>query len=263
MLLQPLRTAICIALSVTTLSGFGQLHIDGNVDMSNAPSGEQTISGLADPLHKDDLSAMGFAASGRAFWYVIDQHQFDTVRLVGAIPFGRPENGLLIRYRSDVEAPGDFFIGFKDSLAWPVLDSEGRSLTEGRFNANQVVQFQWQDSAFFLANAPTSTCPSGFLQVSGSLCIQQSDNSLVNWYEANASCEAKGAGLCTFAEYVHACRVLGSQMTGLFNNWEWIDDTSDHTHTADQAGRWDCHSNRSRGATYQDFANFRCCYLLR
>lgn len=241
----------------------GQLHVSGDLDLSRASNGSQTISGLAQPDSSHSLTPLQSSASGWAHWYQVSNQQADTIRLVGDVAMPTPQNGLMIRFQAASDAYPGLYVGYQNSPSYRLLDSEKNELTQGRFRSGQIIQAQWQDSAFFLSNAPTSGCPSGYLNVNGSFCIQQDDNASVDWFQANAACETQGASLCTFADYIHACRAVGTQMNGLFNNWEWIDDTSDHTHTADQAGRWNCFSNRSRGATNVDFANYRCCYLLK
>ncbi len=49
----------------------------------------------------------------------------------------------------------------------------------------------------------------------------------------------------------------------LATEWEWIDDTSNHTHTANQVGRFSCQSQRSANVIVTMTGNTRCCYRTR
>ncbi len=258
-----MRITLLIFGWLLSLLSWGQVEIDGNIDFSNAPVGEQHVSGLGQPTTASSLVSLNAAVAGVAHWCSTVSMTQDTIILQPSIEVSQLSNGLLLRFIADTLSFGDTWIKLATMPAAPLRDKDKKALTRGRFYTQEVLQIQWQDSVFILTNPPASECPAGYLRLTEALCIQQSDNQLADWFEANDACEKQGSSLCTFAEYIHACRTLDNDLIGLFNNWEWIDDTSDHTHTADQVGRFTCSSNRSRGATHQDFANYRCCYLIR
>ena len=258
-----MKWPLLISFLIMNAASSAQVEIDGSIDLSNAPIGERHISGLGVPTTESSLSSLNSAVEGWAHWCAITSIEQDTITLQPRLKIGERQNGLLLRFIADTLNSGDTWIALPNSSPTRLIDKEGNELTRGRFSTREVLQIQWKDSVFILTNPPPSECPSGYLQLTETMCIQRSDNSSVDWFQANDACTKQGGSLCTFAEYIHACRSMGSELTGLFNNWEWIDDTSDHTHTADQVGRFTCHSNRSRGATHQDFANYRCCYSIR
>lgn len=239
-----------------------QVEIDNSIDFNSTIASERQVQGLASPVDGTNLISMGATVSGTVNWCSITRTA-DTLILQPVFEPNLRLNGQLFRFLMDANSTGDTWIGSPGFSTARLLDGDGSLITEGMLRQGETIQVQWKDSVYYLLNPPPSICPTGFIRINETLCIQSSDNTLVDWYEANEICDEKGGRLCTWGEYIHACQSHGPQMTGLFNNWEWMDDSSDHTHTADQVGRWACHSNRSKGATHQEFANFRCCYLLR
>ena len=254
-----MRILIGISLILLTAGVSAQVEINRAITFG---SGTNQVQGLASPTAEQNLSSLGSIKSGFVHWCAVNRSA-DTLELSPGYPVDSRVDGQLLRFAMDMNSPGDTWVKVGSFPSSQVLDGDGNPIGESILRQGEIVQIQWIDSAYVLANPPSRSCPSGYIKVSESLCIQSSDNTDVDWFEANEKCDEQGARLCTWAEYIHACLNHGGQMTGLFNNWEWLDDTSDHTHTADQVGRFTCHSNRSRGATHQDFANFRCCYLLR
>ncbi|HMC96641.1 MAG TPA: hypothetical protein VKG92_03250, partial [Flavobacteriales bacterium] len=124
----------------------------------------------------------------------------------------------------------------------------------------EVMQVQGR---FVLLNASEFGCPPGSVAANDHLCIGIGTVSNLLYYEAVDLCANRGGNLCTWDEYYTACVVAQSQLTSLFNNWEWLDDTSNHTHTANQAGRLTCKSQRSESLLDERKGEARCCFHLR
>jgi hypothetical protein len=133
----------------------------------------------------------------------------------------------------------------------------------GELLPGAAVEAQYADSVFILLHRAESGCPPGYLPVNGNFCIQQTDVDGHSWFEAVRYCTDVGARLCTWDEYYNACMAWTGTLVETFDDWEWADGTSDHTHTAVQCGRWQCYSERSVGATDGDVHSTRCCYRLR
>lgn len=249
--------AFCIGITLAA-----QVEIDNKIEFNSTDTLERQVEGLALPESEGALLSMDAARSGYVHWCTTSRLG-DSLQLIPSIPISSLSNGALFRFIVDQINPEGLWLSLPGTNRHELVNQDGHSLNSNSLRAGEVVQVQWKDSLFYLQVAPPRTCPSGFLKASETMCIQAHHNSNVDWFQANEICDELGGRLCTWGEYIHACRTLQNDMTGLFDNWEWIDDTSDHTHTADQVGRWTCSSNRSRGATDQDIANFRCCYLLR
>jgi hypothetical protein len=123
----------------------------------------------------------------------------------------------------------------------------------------------YADTAFFISGRAPQSCPDGFLAVNGQYCIQRNDTLNVSIFTATRWCNDRGARLCSWGEYMHGCSVNQAVMEGMFDDWEWIDDTNDHTHTADQSGRYQCRSMRNTSAIEDNnnYGRVRCCLTLK
>lgn len=175
------------------------------------------------------------------------------------------QNGLELRFMPNASAAGAVTINVDGLGAKRLYRTDGMFPAFGELAPGRISTIVYQDSAFFLMDRPRENCPSGFYDVNGQYCIQRNDTLSLSVFNATKWCGDRGARLCTWGEYIHACTVHQSAMEGMFDEWEWIDDSSDHTHTGVQAGRWQCRSERSFVAAENpnNYAQVRCCYSIR
>jgi hypothetical protein len=256
-----MRTLATIVLFGLAITSFGQVRVDKSLVLSAADSTLRAVEGLAPATQDDALITLGDAQSGAYRW---GQASGTGMAITLALdpPCTEYRSGLTVRFMPALPGYGAVTLNVDGLGARPIYRSDGLRVSTGQLQPGLVAEAIYADTAFFLQHRAEAGCPAGYLQAGGDLCIMQNDTLYMSVYNATRWCTDRGARLCKWDEYIQACIALQTQMSGLFNEWEWIDGTSDHTHTANQAGRWQCRSQRGWGAaeTVNNYAEVRCCF---
>ncbi|QQR85772.1 MAG: hypothetical protein IPJ76_14345 [Flavobacteriales bacterium] len=262
MLLQQMRSIAIIVPLISCAVATGQLTIDKPIVLTGATTNDRRIEGLGTAHDITDLATLGDAQNGRLL-FGATAGTGNAVQLTLQPPTSAYMNGLRVRWIGLVENTGAVTIDVDGLGARPLRDRAGLPLNIGALRAGQVVEVLYADSVFILTSGEPQGCPEGYLAANANFCIMQNEGPELNWFEAAAYCADQGAALCTWDQFLFSCRSLQGQMNDLFDNWEWIDDTSDHTHSADQINRWSCISMFNISASLTDLGRTRCCYPLR
>jgi hypothetical protein len=254
-----MRTAITSAalLLATTLAA--QVVVDTSIELTG-PDGERRIDGLAAPLEGSAAITVGTALLGSGHWAnatVLD----DTLQLTPTPAIEAMGNGLLLRFLVPAPLAGALFIEVEGFDPLPLRRPDGLAPLPGQLQDGVVAEIILHDGDFILTAPASRGCPSGWLAVHEGLCIEEEDSPGLNFHEAALHCAERGGRLCSWDEYHVACTLLQGQLLGLFDGWEWIDDTSNHTQTGDQVGNVDCFTQRSAGPLTPFQA--RCCMKPR
>jgi len=223
---------------------------------------QRRLDGLGAPL--DGTSAVTVDGAVRDGWrWCQAQRVADTIELTVVPAVQIQRNGLLLRFQVPQDLSGRLWARVQGGGAYPLLRSDGVNPVWGQMVTGRIAEVLFANERYTLLNLPESDCPPGTLSVNANLCIDEMSvaNQLI--YQAMDRCARRGGKLCTWDEYYAACTLLGTQLTGMFNEWEWIDDTSNHTHTADQSGRFTCTSQRSQSVLLERVGETRCCYHKR
>lgn len=262
MLLQQMRSVAVVGALACCASVAAQLTIDKPVVLTGATANDRRIEGLGTPQDITDLVTIGAAQDG-SLLFGTTAGTGNAVQLALQPPTNAYVNGLRVRWIGLVENTGPVTLDIDGLGAAPLRDRTGLPLSTGALRAGQVAEAIYADSVFILTTAEPSGCPEGYLPANANFCIMQNEGPELNWFEAAAYCSDQGAALCTWDQFLFSCQALQGQMNDLFDNWEWIDDTSDHTHSADQINRWSCISMFNISASLTDLGRTRCCYPLR
>lgn len=254
-------TPLLLALSTGLCA---QVRVDAPVRLVAGDTTDRTIDGLAPAAQEDALMRFDAARSGAAHW-AIAGGTAAAVTLTMDPPATGYRDGMRVRFLPTLVNGPSITFNVDGLGPVPVLGSEGRPPVVGELVPGRVAEAIYADSIFVMNSRAPEGCPTGFLQANERLCMQEDDGANVSIFTAIQQCANKGAGLCTWGEYIQACTALSGQLIDAFNDWEWIDDTSDHTHTANQAGRYYCAQQRSIGAVDHPtaYARARCCYRIR
>lgn len=257
-----MRRALIIAAVLLGSMARGQVQLDKPLVLTGASASDRRIDGLAPADNANSLvtvaaaqdGSLVFATAGGTANAVVLQMQPATSA------YG---NGLRLRWLASAPNTGPVTIDVDGLGAMPLRDRTGLSVAAGALRTGVPAEVQFADSVFILLNGEASKCPEGFVQANTNLCVLQDEGPVLSWFGAAEYCAERGASLCTWDQYLFTCQSLQGQLTGLYDDWEWIDDTSDHTHSADQIGRWTCGSMFNISATLTDLGTTRCCYQLR
>ena len=256
-----MRSLSVIALMLLTAVVTAQVQVDKALRATSSDAGERQIDGLAPPVQEDALMTLGNAQDGAVHWAQV-AGTVNAITLALDPPATAYDNGMLLRFLPTVNATGPVTLNVNGLGARKLLRPDLLSVSAGQVRSGSPVEVQYADSVFILLSRAEGGCPPGYLLVTSQYCIQQGENNNQTWLAAVSYCADRGARLCTWDEYFHACTLHSATMTGMFDDWEWYDDTADHTHTAVQGGRWTCQSERSVGIVGEIHAS-RCCYRLR
>jgi hypothetical protein len=257
MLHEPMnRTLACLAVLVTTFS-HGQVVIDVPINLSGSEE-QRMIEGLAEPVQDDALLSRSAHLRGTAHWTEAAAVT-GGISLTGAAGATTFPTGSLLRFLSPTDASSAITVQVNNGPPVPLVRPDGLPLVRGDLVQGAIGEIMAVDGQWVLMSPRSPNCPPGSIAVNERYCmdIGQSAGSMT-FYAAMDHCASRGGRLCKWDEYFHACTTLGPQLTGLFNDWEWIDDTSNHVHIGDQAGRTTCMSQRSETISFTYPA--RCCY---
>ncbi|WKZ66927.1 MAG: hypothetical protein QY325_03145 [Flavobacteriales bacterium] len=258
MMKRTLPLAFSLVTAAQTVSA--QVRLDVPLVLTG-PEQERAVVNLAEPA--SGTAAITVGGSVRAAWAWGEPTIQDTViALQLSPPATSYAEGMLVRFRVPGPLAGQLHIAVDGLPPLPLVRPDGLPVALGQLEAGTVAEVIQAEGRFTLLSAAERSCPSGFVQVNPSYCIESSPGSAQGtWLWAIGQCASRGGRLCTWGEYASACMLLGNQLSGMFSSWEWIDDTSNHTHGADQAGRTTCMSQRTTLVSQPGRA--RCCYHLR
>ncbi len=183
------------------------------------------------------------------------------ITLASTIPVEEYHAGMILRFIWPQDLHGPIDLRTEGLPELPLLRTDGLAFSPGQLAPGTVAEIVQAVDRWILLGPGAHGCPPGALPVHARLCMDQSSSGLLSIYNAMDHCQAKGGKLCTWDEYYAGCQSLQGQLNGAFTEWEWLDDTSNHTHTADQAGRYTCMSQRSSNPVLVQ-GKARCCYRL-
>jgi hypothetical protein len=238
----------------------GQVDLDTRIEFTGPPA-QRGVDGLAPATVNTSAITVEASLLGTPHW--------GTATISGSLisveQTVNPEAhhiGQLIRFVAPASVHGaiQLRIGLLPPL--PLLRSDGQTVASGQVRSGAVVEVVNAGEHWVLVAPGEGNCPPGSLQVQDNLCMDAAPASLRSVYEAADLCLEKGGKLCTWGEYYLGCTVLAGQLQGMFQEWEWLDDTSNHTHTADQGGRNTCRSQRASNPVLVQ-GRVRCCYRPR
>lgn len=262
MLREPLISAFCACLMGALTTGWAnaQIAVDAPVVLTGTAD-QRAIDGVAPPTHGTSAITVEGSVLASYMWATSSQTG-NVINLSTTPSVTEYADGLNLRFLVSTPAWGALQVSVDGLPALPLINPDGLPLHRGQLEAGTLAEVLYSGGQYILLSGPERTCPSGFSRVNDEYCIETNPPSTAGtWQWAIAKCTSLGGNLCTWGEYASACTILGNQLTGMHQNWEWLDDTSNHTHGADSAGRFTCMSQRTTLITVT--AKARCCFHMR
>lgn len=238
-----------------------QITVDVPVELSG-PNGLRGIDGIGPPVEGSSAITVEGAVLNTWNWAQATM-QADTIALLLTPGLNEQRNGLLIRFVMPTDGSGELFIRAGTFSALPLHRPDGLAPVKGQLVEGLICEIVHVNGVMYLVNALEEGCPPGTLSVHAHLCIEADSYPGLLFFDAATRCHNAGGRLCAWDEYYAACTLLGPSLTGMFNEWEWLDETANHTHTAVQVGRYTCGSQRSQGVLQQRVGETRCCFYPR
>lgn len=259
MLRQPLRTFLATLLfGCCALPALAQVRVQTPVRFTGVP-GERAIDGLGAP-------AMGSAAM-TVQSAVLESWRWCSVAMVGdtielsLVPaVEQLQDGLMARFQVPQDLSGVLWARIQGFGTGRILRTDALAPVPGQLITGRIAEVLWANGAFTLLNLAEGGCPPGSISVNERFCIDTISAPSVGMFDAMDQCAERGGKLCSWEEYYAGCVLLGTQLGGMYNNWEWVDETANHLQTFGQAGRFTCQSQRTTGP---GFGDVRCCYHKR
>ena len=259
-----MRNPALLSASLVCASALAQVHVDKPLVLTSTDSTLRAIEGLAPATNETGLISLGDAQIGRYHWGQASGTPM-AIALTLDPPCAAYTSGLTVRFLPTASSYGAVTLNVDGLGAKRVYRSDARAVSFGQLQPGTIAEAVYADTAFYLMGREPAGCPAGYLSGGGDLCIMRDDTLNVSIYTATKWCFDRGARLCSWDEYIAGCTANQPELIGLFGQWEWIDGTSDHTHTANQAGLWNCRMQRQQGAVESDnnYAQVRCCLRIR
>lgn len=259
MLLGTMRTLVTLGLLQAWCLASAQVSVNTPISFTGSEE-NRAIDSLGVPATAHSLITV--EGSVRSEWAWANATVQGTNLVLDLIPaMENYRDGSLIRFLvpAITQVPTSISVGSLPPL--DLVRPDGEVPANAQLISGRVCEVMQVDGRFHLLNSPEIGCPPGFLRVNENYCIESSSSSPVDFYTAADVCAARGGSLCTWSEHAAACTLLQGQFTNMFVDWEWVDDTSNHAHTAVQVGRTSCSSQRAIITSL--LARKRCCFHLR
>lgn len=253
------RTVLIPATLLCCGTLMGQVELDRALRFTG-PEEERRIVGLDAPTVVDAAITVGYAVQGASHWAQASMSA-DTIVLLTAPAVLGYADGLFLRFLSPVNRFRRTFIQVDGGTVMPLKRTDDLDPVLGELRIGAICEVILAGDRFLLLSPQVRGCPSNTVKVNERYCIDIERRSQLNHANATVYCAQRGGRLCTWDEYYAGCTLVGSQLNNLFTDWEWINDVSDHTHSADQMGRTSCASQRAVLPTILTSA--RCCFSIR
>lgn len=258
MLYGPLIRRWCLLWACIPAVALGQVEVSAPIHFGDDNG---SITGLGAPTESTSLVSVAYAVSGAAFWATA-QLDGDTVNL--DLTPEAPSvtvNGLLLRFAAPADLGGMSHAQLGPSgQSLPLLRTDGQPLPSGQVRQGMVCELVLVDGAFIVVAPEKRGCPVGTVNVHDHYCIDATAATSMTFIQGLEYCTERGGRLCTWDEFYIACSGYGAELNGLFTEWEFIDDTANHSQTFGNVGRTTCMSQRSGNAA--QVLRTRCCHPL-
>lgn len=244
-----------------TVAAHAQVELDAPIRMTG-PEGERAIVGLGLPAGPDAAVTVEAALIGTTSWATASVNGM-AITLQPTTPLTAYRDGAVLRFLAPTQVHGPSTLACTGLPFAPLRRPDGLPPARGQIVQGAVVEVVRAGDAWILTNLPEHGCPPGTVAISERACIERADQGNTLWYPAADRCTNLGGRLCTWDEYYVACTRYASELTGLHDAWEWIDDSSNHANSAVQVGLNNCTAERWANPNNVTMGHSRCCFVPR
>jgi hypothetical protein len=239
---------------------FGQVHLDRSVQLTADDEALRQITGLRDATRPDEVSNVATVRMGLfAVAELLDTNWSVTMPALD----GPPSTGSSLHVLFPDTIPGDLTLVLNGSGPYSILVDNATVLDGASFDPGTILSLVFNGTAFQSMNhhrpRPTD-CPDGMVPVNDGFCIDvQLAPDPLDFFQAADHCGARGARLCSWAEFMSSCveRIeLGLAMVG---EYEWVGSACNENGLARISGLSGCTSTACAFATGDQDRRFRCC----
>ena len=241
-----------------TFYSVAQIEVDNKIIFEGDTTKHQ-IQNLSESKEASNLVTVSENITNKLEFYTA--YGQDTLTL-NSNNFDSLTNGMNLYIKLLSTNSGPTFLDINNLGNKEIVNSNLVSLDSGEIVINQIIHLVYYSNKFVLmATNKTKECPLGFVSISDNYCIELNEKpSVITYNDAQSYCFNKGARVCTLNEWYYACKTKESSINGMFGNYEWVDDGSNHGNDAVRiAAGSDCTNNSSSPAHFLT-GYIRCCY---
>lgn len=143
---------------------------------------------------------------------------------------------------------------------YPILHADSTQIRIGSLLGGTAIRAVYDGQVFRLTQTFLQPCPPNFISINDNYCIEKNERTATIYTTALTNCSNIGAHLCSWGEWYYACSnwpALG--LIGMQGNWEFIDESSDHSNTYSIVGVGGCTGFNTENLDAFN-RNYRCCF---
>jgi hypothetical protein len=168
----------------------------------------------------------------------------------------RISEGCVLYVQSNLDNSGSVSIKV-NGVPFLINKNNDQALDRRDIIPQKILVLVYSENKFILMNPERPKCPSGFVQVNDSYCIEVNERQASFW-NAIGVCNGLGARLCSWSEWYYACQKGGLGLTNLTNNWEWVNQGQNEPYTGKVVGSGKCNITTHQNLTANIY--YRCCF---
>lgn len=236
-----------------------QWTVPSTVVLNGASAEERRVTGLAEPTGNDHgASVQADRYRTNVMGSAQGQDQLTTA-LQPALDTYRP--GLRLTILPEAANNGDATLNVDGLGAISIRKNIVEPLDSADLRPGVPTDLIFDGAVFQVTNQLHPACPSGFAPIGREACVELVSHDQRTWFSSANDCGQRGHRLCSFAEFMQACRMPGGIFPSIVD-YEWVDEAANHANYAKLMGNSDllginCEAGSLRIPT--GFARYRCC----
>ncbi len=219
---------------------FAQWEIPVRVEMTGTNPEQRQVKGLADP-DAPDAAVSHDAARANTMAYA---EAIGTMALTTSLvpPATAYTPGMAITIVPSAANNAGATLNVDGLGAIPMVKWGGVPLDSADLVPGVPSRMVYDGSQFHMISSGYRTCPAGFKAVGPNFCISEATLGSTIFYAAATHCSDIGARLCTFSEWVQACRQDTTFISTVMEA-EWVDHAANDAAGAKRLGYGSIGSN--------------------
>lgn len=253
------RLPIVLCTWTIAICGYGQWNVPTGVVLDGSDAAQRKVTGLASPTSNDAGASMITDRSGGASLGIAEGLDLLITALDPPLDAYRP--GLRITLVPMESNSGDAAVNVNGLGSVPIRKNVDEPLDSADLQAGIPADLVFDGAVFQLTDQVHPACPSGFIAIGREACVERVSHDAVNWYGSSYYCGQRGFRLCSFAEFIQACRMPGG-ILGSIVDYEWVDEAANHANYAKMMGNSDILGIDCRAGSLRTplaTARYRCC----
>jgi hypothetical protein len=227
------RSVCCVLFLLALVPAWAQWDVPVRIEMGGDQDAHRQITGLADPNAPD--AAVSHAAARATTMAYAEATGTDALWAeLHPVPGGYAP-GMAVTIVPVSANHAGATLDLNGLGAMPIVKWGSVPLDSADLQPSVPARLVYDGTRFQLISSTYINCPAGFKPIGSNFCIQETGIGTGNFFTAVNSCAAMNARLCTFSEWVQACR-LDPGFVGTLSEAEWVDHAANDGGSAKRVG---------------------------